>query len=74
MVLDHLFIVASPFPSQGASDEAIAEVLDSTEDEVPALTEEEEEERLELLDQGFSTWTRCGKLSALDIGSFTSCN
>ena len=33
-------------------------MLNSTEDEVPPLTEEEEEERLELLEQGFASWTR----------------
>ena len=48
------------FPTlQGASEEVVAEALTApSDDEVPALTDKEEKERVELLESGFGSWTR----------------
>ena len=48
------------FPTlQGASEEVVAEALTApSDDEVPALTDKEEQERVELLESGFGSWTR----------------
>ena len=43
---------------QGGSDEAIAEATKASPDDPEPLTEEEAEEREELLKGGFSTWNR----------------
>jgi SWI/SNF-related matrix-associated actin-dependent regulator of chromatin subfamily A member 5 len=43
---------------KSASEEAITESLAAAEDEPKPLTQEEEDERMKLLEQGFGGWTR----------------
>ncbi|GAX78211.1 hypothetical protein CEUSTIGMA_g5653.t1 [Chlamydomonas eustigma] len=49
---------AATIKSQGASEEAIAESLAAAEDDPMPLSQEEDEERMRLLEQGFGGWTR----------------
>jgi hypothetical protein len=47
-----------PIVCQGASDDVVAEAFKVSEDDPQPLSQEEEDERVMLLEKGFQNWTR----------------